>query len=131
MGTCYADGAPVPINIVVAPPEHLQLTDKTDIGGAQIIDMDELVSHEYRMEQFTMHFSSVPTTAEDVQLIKDSVLGPGWDTVLLTIDPATEGLQNIVCLNHFMFVPGDRVRLDFANTDDLGIGAEILLIRVD
>lgn len=131
MGTCRIDGESSSIVVIVEPPEHLQLTDKTDVGAAEQINMDELVSHEYRMEQFTMHISAVPLIAGVITLIKDSVLGPAWDTVLLTIDPVAEALQNIVCLQSFMFVPGDRVSLSYANPDDLGIGAEILLVRVD
>lgn len=98
--------------------------------GAGVISLNQLADDEWIMEQITVHLSAIPTTAEDLTLWKDSVEGAAYDTILLAFDFATQGVQDLVCNNPFRWTKGDRVRVDFANTDTKTVGVEVMIRQV-
>lgn len=111
-----------------APPIEAFFRFNNSASGA--ISINELATDEWIMEQITAHWASVPGTAQDLTLTKDSVAGAAYDTVLLEFDPATEGEQDLVCNQPFRFAKGDRVVIAYTGTDGIPCGVEIMLRQV-
>lgn len=83
------------------------------------------------MEQITAHWDDVPATSEPIELVIDSVNGPAYDTVLLSMDPSADGVTDWVCTEPFRFDPGDTVIVTYTNTDANTVGVEVWLKQVD
>lgn len=127
---CYANGLLVGPSIIIGAATRQVLQDSTVFGVPKTIAIDWTVTFEAQLEQLTMHWGGVPATNEDVILTKISVTSPAFDTILRNIDPADEIITDIALLAPFRFRVGDHVKLDYANSDNLAIGAEIILREV-
>lgn len=128
--SCFKDGQPVPATIIVGPPTRQVLQDSTAFGVPKTIAIDWTATFEAQLEQLTMHWGGVPATNEDVILTKVSVTGVTFDTILRNIDPADEIITDIILVAPFRWRVGDHVKLDYPNSDNLAIGAEIILREV-
>ncbi len=106
------------------------LTDFTVFGVPKTIAIDWVATFEAQLEQMIMHWGGVPATNEDVIFQKISVISPTFDTIFRNIDPADEIITDIVLLAPFRWRVGDHVKLDYPNSDNLAIGAEIILRSV-
>jgi hypothetical protein len=121
---CFFDGEP-------SAARFFRINDFSD-DSATPIDIAFTAPCELVMEQLTAHWDAIAITSEEITLIKDSVVGPDYDTVLRAIDPSTggENVQDIVCVIPFRFTKGDIVTIDYPNTDDNRVGVEIMLRQV-
>lgn len=113
-------------------PRLFFLNDSCTIGLTETIAINFLAPCELIMEQITAHWGLIPVTSEDITLWKDSGVGVLYDTVLRAMDPsaAGENTTDWACVIPFRFRKGDRVRVDFANTDDKDVGVEVILKQV-
>jgi len=122
---CLFDGKPL-------SPQHFVLRDECANGSAETIAINFIAPCELKMEQMTAHFEAIPTTSEDIVLWRDDGSDARHDTVFRSIDPSASGenVQDIVCIVPFRWEAGDRVRVDYLNTDDQDVGVEVLLVQV-
>ncbi len=74
----------------------------------------------------------IPTTSELFTIGKNSGLGPiGFSFLFRSFDPATEGLADIVCNEHFEIKNSDTLVIQYPNTDDLNVLCEAVIKEVD
>ena len=106
------------------------LTDFTQFGIPKTISIDWTATAEVQLDQLTMHWSGPPATSENIELKKWRAAPSPYDTILRSIDPSAESLEDWTLLAPFRWRVGDRVILTYANSDNLGIGAEIILREV-
>jgi len=84
-----------------------------------------------KMLQVTANWAAVPTAVgEDLIVWKDHS-GTEWDVDLLRVDPTALGLTDWVCLDPFVFEPGESARIQYANTDAQAVGVEIYFQQLD
>lgn len=124
---CFGNGQPVNGGGVTPTTQHYFLEDFTQFGIPKTISIDWTATAEVQLEQLIMHWGGVPATSEFVELRKQRAIASPYDTILRRVDPAVELIEDWVCLAPFRWRAGDRVILTFANSDNLAIGAELIL----
>jgi len=84
------------------------------------------------MLQITANWSAVPLTSENLTLIKDHA-GAAFDVTFRNADPSVGALniQNWVCVEHFVWEPGEIVQIDYPNSDNNNVGVEIYFQQID
>lgn len=124
---CFADGQPQ-----IPPPFIVRhyLNDLTINGAAETISIQWVATAEVQLEQLTVHWASPLATSEFLVLSKTNTTIPAYSTILIKRDPFMEGIFDLVCLSPFRWRVGETVYLGYPNTDDIGIGAEIILREV-
>ena len=112
-------------------------TNKVSIGnpqtpfnatGAGAIALSTAMAKAFRLVSLNVHYSSAPTTSENLTLTKNALAGTAYDTVLFTANPAVLGATDLVYLpdKEITFLNGDELDLASANTDARTYGATIL-----
>lgn len=131
--TCYPNGdnplIPVEPDPVV-PRQLVQERDYATNGDGDPIALDYTVTYEMVMEQWTLHTENIPTITGNADLIKQSGDDPRNTTLLRRVNLFDEGVQDLVCVINFRFVPGDHVLITFPNPDDEDVGTEFLGIEL-
>lgn len=82
------------------------------------------------LEQITAHWSAVPTTVESLIVQRLSVTDPLLDTEIINEPAAANSTTDFVCARDctkFRFRQGDKIRVDYPNSDDNDVGVEIIL----
>lgn len=126
---CFGNGQPLGAG-GGAVGLQVVLLDSTVFGIPKTIAIDWTATSNVRLEQLIMHWGGIPATNEDVILWNDSALGPAFDIIFRNVDPADELITDLVTLAPFQWRVGDHVKLDYANSDNLAIGAQIILREV-
>jgi hypothetical protein len=130
--TCFIDGYPYCCPIVVPPVQRIYLNDLTVDGQAETILIQQQMTSEVVLEQVTVHWASPLTTSEFIVFAKTNTVTPAYSTILIQFDPSipTPTINDWVNNTPFRWRAGDWVYLAYQNTDDIGIGAEIILREV-
>jgi len=97
-----------------------QMTETTDAVDWTISEGDD-----FDCRYFHVNLSAAATTEEDITLTVDSGLGASNDTVVRTVD-ATTG-TSFAWENLEGFANGDKLRVQFANSDGLTVNASAVL----
>jgi len=124
---CFGNGSPICCPVTIAPPARIVLQDFTVAGQAETININQLMTSEVQLEQVTVHWASPLSTSENIVLGKFNTTYPQYSTILIQFDPFVDGIFDWVNVTPFRWRTGDNVYLYYANTDDIGIGAEIIL----
>lgn len=127
---CFGNGQPLGGGSGAALGAQIVLLDSTVFGIPKTIAIDWTATSNVMLEQLIMHWGGIPATGEDVILWNDAVLGPAFDIIFRNVNPNDEQITDLVTLAPFQWRVGDHVKLDFANTDNLAIGAQIILREV-
>jgi hypothetical protein len=124
---CFVNGVPLGSAL-----QHFHFDDVTVATSAETIDITWVATKHVVMEQFIAHWAAVPLNSEVIELKKLSGIDSKLDTVLRSVDPSTSGesLTDLACVIPFYWLPGDTVKITYANTDDQNVGAEIFLVEV-
>jgi len=130
MSPCFGNGQPLGPSGGAALGAQIVLLDSTVFGIPKTIAIDWVATSNVVLEQLAMHWGGIPATGEDVILWNDNALGPAFDFIFRNVDPHDEQITDLTLLAPFQWRVGDRVRLDYANTDNLMIGAQIILREV-
>lgn len=99
----------------------------TDTGSAAISSSFTAFSSVI-VKQITIHFSSAPTTSENLVFGLDSNAGAAYDTLLYTVDPSESSITDLVWIpddNAFVMIFGDEIDITYTNTDTRTIGISI------
>ena len=124
---CFEDGQPICCPIEFPSPERIILRDLTIDMGADAIDINQTMTKNVVMEQITVHWASPLSTSELITLSKFDTINPGYSTILIRFDPFIDQVFDWVNVTPFRWNAGENVYLYYQNTDDIGIGAEIIL----
>lgn len=85
-----------------------------------------------QMLQITANWSIVPALAGDLVLWKDHT-GTAYDVDLLRIDPSVAALNitDWVCVENFVFEPGEIAKIDYPNPSGVTVGVELYFQQLD
>jgi hypothetical protein len=122
--TCKVNGKT--IDPTATPLRRVRLNAQCINGDSDNISIDYTVLWELQMEQMTAHWEAVPTTSEDIILQKKSVENTRYDTVLIRVDPAAQGLTDLACLCPYRWTVGDHIIITFPNSEDQNVGVEFM-----
>ena len=122
-GTPIDSANPLPVQVVT----DVVKTAGTATGALALV---ATATANQRFTQATIRLSAVPVTSELLRIWVRPVAGAMFDTLLLEIDPSVEGAS------HFFFIPdealwlvaGDRITVEFDNTDANTYGAQITMV---
>lgn len=107
--------------------------DMCTASAGESIDIDYTAGGYMWLEQISINFSAAPTTSENITLVIDSASGAAYDRPLLTLDPSVDSLTTWEQQPEPppIIMPGDVIKVDYANTDDLGVGVSLTLADVE
>jgi len=96
--------------------------------GAAALSTLTAVADTYRLTSVSLHFSSAPTTSENVVISLDSIDGAAYDTVLYSVDPSASSATDIVYIpsGDLQFKAGDEILVAYSNTDTVTYGLRIV-----
>lgn len=80
------------------------------------------------VKQVTVHFSSAPTTSENLVFNLDANAGAAYDTKLYTVDPSASSMTDLVWIpadGALVMVYGDEIDFTYTNTDTRTIGISV------
>lgn len=100
--------------------------DDAAYGAQQTIAINAVLPYNAELLQWSIAFSNVPTTSESLIITRDNVRGPLWDVDIVTWDPSIAGVLNFQCNEIWQFAKGDAIVVTYANTDDYGVGFEVV-----
>lgn len=124
--SCHVDGRPS----MAQRAARFKYTDESTTS-ADPIAIDEIAKTELMVEQISVHWSAAPTTSENITLHRDSIDGAAFDNLYRSEDPSINSWTDWTCVTGFRFSKGDKIQVDFPNTDDLTVGVTIWLVQVD
>ena len=77
--------------------------------GTTAISTLTTIGANFKLSKIVVHLSAAPTTSENLTVTLDSNAGSAYDTVLFSIDPSADNLQDIVYFpeGDMQFVSGD------------------------
>ncbi len=101
-----------------------------NVVGANPINFTWAAPTWVQMLQITANWAAVPGATEDLVLWKNHA-GTEWDVDLLRIDPNALALADWVCVENFVFEPGEEVRIEYPNTNAQAVGVEIYFQQLD
>lgn len=82
-----------------------------------------------RLREFRAHFGGTTQDSEDMTVTIESEIDSAYDTVIYRIDPSVASTVDISNTDFSqLIVPGDRMRVDYANTAGVVIGWQLLFI---
>lgn len=96
--------------------------------GATAIAASCAIKNDIRVRQVTVHFSSAPTTSENLVFTLNANAGAAYDTVVYTVDPSTSSMTNLVWIpddTALILVQGDSLDIAYTNTDTRTIGVQV------
>lgn len=116
----------------VIPVVRELVTLEQAIDSPANIAIDYTVLFEMEMEQWTLHTSAIPSTVlnGEAKLIYQHRTEPRQNTLLRSINLATEGVQDLVCVTKFRWKPGDHVIITYANLDLMSVGTQFMGIEL-
>lgn len=86
-------------------------------------------TNRVRLREFRAHISAATQNSEDLTVTIESALGAEYDTVIYRLDLSTASTVDISDDDFSqLIVPGDRLRVDYANTGGLVIGWQLIFI---
>lgn len=80
------------------------------------------------IKQVVVHFSTAPTTSENIVFTLDSNAGAAYDTVVYTGDPSASAVTSLVWVpadGALVLVYGDELDIEYTNTDTRTIGISV------
>ena len=102
-------------------------TGSTAIDHQLTVDADAA----WKLDTIMVHFSTAPTTSEDLTIKIDSALGAAYDTVIYKVDPSTVGANLYINTNQFgnaaVLRGNDKLVVAFANSDSRTWGLDVTL----
>ena len=101
-------------------------------GSGLIADSYTVEAGAYRVVSVAINFDAAPTTSENLTITLDDKLGPQYDVLLYTLDPSAASTTDILWQpdQELMVVTGDKVTVDYANTDGNVFGVVFTVKRV-
>jgi hypothetical protein len=99
----------------------------TDTGAAAI-SSSFTAFNSVIIKQITIHFSSAPTTSENLVFALDAYEGAAYDTVVYTVDPSASSMTDLVWIpddGAFVMIFGDEIDITYTNTDTRTIGISV------
>lgn len=95
--------------------------------GAAALNATTAIAAEFRLLAVTVHFSSAPTTSENLVVKLDSIAGAAYDTTLSTTNPSLSAATDVVFepSSELKFKTGDEIVVTFTNTDTRTYGLSI------
>ena len=96
-------------------------------GTGAITLATAIIARPFKLNNVTLHLSAAPTTSETLTISLDAFDGPAYDTVLYSVNPATERLTDLLFQpdQPLLFKAGDQIAIAFTNTDGRTYGARI------
>lgn len=96
--------------------------------GAAISDTMDVVTSARRLIGMTVHVDAAPTTSESFTVTLNSVLGADYDTVIYSLDLATDSTTDVLYTDfNLPLYPGDAITTAYTNTDANTIGVVFIL----
>jgi len=131
--TTYDDNDAVPIRMDPQGAIYVKDTSTgTDVAkvtatGTGAISTSTAIAAEWKLLQVIVHFSSAPTTSQNLTMTLDSVTGAAYDTVLYSVNPSLSSATDLVYTpdNYMKFYTGDELVIAFTNTDGRTFGLTI------
>jgi hypothetical protein len=102
-----------------------QVWQKTVATLGESITINHAVKWNATLLQFSYNIDGTPDPADVFELRKESFQDPAIDVVIRRFTPNTDG-QYAICNEHFEFMKGDRLVVNFANTADEACGFEAI-----
>lgn len=105
---------------------------KTSSTGSGAIAVSVAVTADTRLVSASIHFSSAPTTSENLTVKLNAATGAAYDTLLLKRNPSTNSETDLIFIpdEAFYLVSGDAIDVDFANTDQRVYGVQVVMESV-
>lgn len=106
-----------------------QATDACTLSGGETISVTTTFADVKYLTSVTAVWSAgtAPSTSENLVIELDSGQGAAYDTVIASIDPATESAADLIWepTTPLKLSATDQIKVTYANTDDLAIGVVI------
>jgi hypothetical protein len=101
--------------------------DKSSATGSGAIAVAASVTSDQRLLSVTLHFSSAPTTSENLTITLDANDGAAYDTLLFSIDPSASSLTDLVWFpdGDLVLENGDAIDIAYTNTDSRTYGLQV------
>lgn len=100
---------------------------KVNATGAAAIATSTAIAAEWKLLAVTVHFSSAPTTSQNLTMTLNAVAGAAYDTILYSVDPSLSAATDVVYIpdGEMKFFVGDELDIAFTNTDTRTYGLTI------
>lgn len=107
---------------------RLWVRDSTVAGQGQTIAIAKVLPYNAEWLQWSIKFSAVPVTSENLVFTKVSVAGAQYNVEVLNVNPSTWGYAQKLCtlVCGVQFAKGDTITVTYANTDNVTIGLELV-----
>lgn len=92
------------------PKKHITVTPATWTGA---INKTTEIWHNFRLDSITVHFSSIPTTSEDLVVEVKSKDWTAYNTILYRINPSSS------CAVDLLYIPNGQ--LSFEKWDEINV----------
>lgn len=104
----------------------------TNATGTGAISTTYAPSAHFQLENVTVHFSSAPTTSENLTITINANDGSDYDTVILSRDPSLTSDTDILFLpeSPVLCESGDAIDVAYTNTDGRTFGLRIVATLV-
>lgn len=103
---------------------HIVYTNTSAVAvSASCVAQDVII-----VKQVTVHFSSAPTTSENLVFTIDTNAGSAYDTVAYSADPSATSMTDLVWVpddGALVLVTGDALDITYTNTDTRTIGVQV------
>jgi hypothetical protein len=123
--SCFVNGQPIVPTAV--KPQRFRVSST----GAGAISISFPITCEVVMEQMTVHLNTAATTSAKINLKRDAVDLPAYDTLYRSEDLAAINATDFLCIVPFRWSKGDVLLCDYANPDARTVGVVIWLVQVD
>jgi hypothetical protein len=129
-----ADGTPDSSAVVAADStlnalqtKPRRIMNKTSATGSAAIAATHTATGWEEVLSVTLHFSSAPTTSENLTITLDANDGAAYDTLLYSIDPSASSVTDLVWFPDGTLVMenGDAIDVAYTNTDTRTYGVQI------
>ena len=108
-------------------PVHAEAAE----GEGESIAIDFTLPFNATLLQWYFRISGVPATDESFTVQKVSPLGNQYTIVLSSVNPYEDQIAMQIENDHWEFLRGDHLLIDYLNTDDIDVAVEAIFAEAD